>query len=384
MVADRLQDGGEWDRGVVLHWLESLQVALGQRLCLSQEGIAYVLATPDDTHRVRRAVERGLAEANALLSLLGAGGPTPPCAVLAFDLDSDYHTFISMYYPPEGSWASSGGLYIAHEASGFPVVAIRARHRPFIDEILGHELTHHVLAALRLPMWLQEGLAGLVQDRVAETSSFWVDTEMVARQRACWNERPLDEFWSGDSFESPHDELQRLSYHLAQWLVRKELSSDAPRFCGFVRSCAENGDDWAATEHFGQSKENWARTAIGLPHVDEPRLRANTPLLPHPHVLRFDVTLQDWAEVHRIAEMSDAEAGPLGPAEIRLMEFGVAYVQGDHRLPCAWCGLRKVEEHPSGVVLWFPPAILHIPNRAFANEVDRLRVLAIARLFVPA
>jgi hypothetical protein len=382
--AEREKRGDGWLSAAAGHWLKSLADALGGRFSLASEGPVQVLGTPADLTRVLPAIKRGVTEASTLRAMIAPIVPISPLAMVSFDRDRDYFTFVAAYYPDEGHWAASGGVYLSSEHAPFPCVAFRSRVRDFIEEVVSHEMTHHIVHDLGLPVWLEEGLTKMIQERASGKPAFWIDAATVAEQRALWAKDGLGKFWSGSSFHSPRDQRQRLSYHLAQWLVRKELEENRQRFFRFVKGCVDYGDQWAAAEHFGQSRENWARASLGLPLVPEPRLRANTPLLPHPHILRFDVTTQDWDDLHRIAGMADAEPGPLGPAEVRIMEYGVVYAQGSQRLPFAWCCLTGVQEHSSGMVLQRGPAFLHIPNRAFEAAEHRRRVLAIARLFAPA
>ena len=144
--------------------------------------------------------------------------------VLAFDSDEHYYDYIADFYPDEGEFGLSGGIFMAQ---GYGHFAFRVYSSGAHDRVIAHELNHALLRHLPLPLWLNEGVTQVMEDLVVGNSYFMVDREILRRHSEYWNETTIHEFWSGDSFDSP-DDGQELSYHLAQVIVRN-LMSDYPK-----------------------------------------------------------------------------------------------------------------------------------------------------------
>jgi hypothetical protein len=186
----------------------------------------------------------------ALGPILG-GEKIKPVAVVALESAESYLTFIAPYYPDEGEFATSGGQYNAAFEGSFPFITL-----PVIGEyesagVIAHEMTHHALAEFGLPLWVEEGLTQMMEERVTGQLMFRFDEEMVERHQARWEESGLEDFWTGASFLSPHEDEQELSYHLSQLLVRAQLQRDPARFFLFARDCRLKGSEVACAEHLG-------------------------------------------------------------------------------------------------------------------------------------
>jgi hypothetical protein len=99
-----------------------------------------------------------------------------------------------------------------------------------------HELVHNLLSRLPIPLWLNEGLAVVIEGRVSRFP-FRVDAEMVDRHTRHWSEENIQAFWSGKSFNVPGEENE-LSYSLAAILLTL-LSEKGGDFITFIRNA-----DW--------------------------------------------------------------------------------------------------------------------------------------------
>ncbi len=148
--------------------------------------------------------------------------------VLLLFLDADdYYSYISYFYR-QGDYPQSGGGFLR---SGYAHVAV-----PFIDMhsahvVLAHELTHNLLCHLTIPIWLNEGLAVVIEG-VARRSPFRLDQELVDEHLEHWNENNIQAFWAGKSFHIPGQD-NKLSYSLAAVFV-KLLFEKGPDFKFFV------------------------------------------------------------------------------------------------------------------------------------------------------
>lgn len=151
------------------------------------------------------------------------------CHVLLFFADQDdYYTYISFYHP-DGLYPLSGGVFLgrgyAHVA--LPFVTPRSAEHTII-----HELVHNLLAHLPLPLWLNEGVAVIIE-RAIERRPFLLDREVVERHARHWTETSIQTFWAGTSFSIP-GESNELSYRLAEILVTL-LSEKGPAFIDFIK-----------------------------------------------------------------------------------------------------------------------------------------------------
>ncbi|TWU07513.1 hypothetical protein [Stieleria varia] len=178
--------------------------ALGQRILASSE-------------RARRVILKTL---DGVASVQGFGKHV---VMLFADIDS-YYDYVSDFYPDEGEFARSGGMFLD---VGYGHFAICPAYGDNYQRVIAHELNHALLRHLPLPLWLNEGVTQFIEDVVMGSSYFMVNHEILRRHRSYWNSRTIDAFWSGDSFYSP-DDGQALSYHLSQVLFRN-LMSDFPK-----------------------------------------------------------------------------------------------------------------------------------------------------------
>jgi hypothetical protein len=152
--------------------------------------------------------------------------------VLAFDDESTYYDYVADYYPEDGAFATSGGIFLS---DGYDHFAFWTRGCHQLDRTIAHELTHAMLCHLPLPLWLNEGVTQLLEDIVLDSSSFVIDRDLVQRHREYWSQDTIDGFWSGESFYLP-SEGQPLSYHLALILVRNLCSDYQSKVLDFLRN----------------------------------------------------------------------------------------------------------------------------------------------------
>ena len=65
---------------------------------------------------------------------------------------------------------------------------------------LAHELMHNCVVHLRLPVWLNEGLAVVFDRTVAQGRQPILDADLRDRHLAFWNPEKIQKFWAGVSF----------------------------------------------------------------------------------------------------------------------------------------------------------------------------------------
>jgi len=167
--------------------------------------------------------------------------------VIVFNDIDNYYSYMSYYYPEDGVYGLSSGVYLNN---GYGHFVFPHQDVTYAESIIAHEMTHSLLSHLPIPLWLNEGMAVTIEDMITGTAPLRMDNELFARHKAFWDEKEIQEFWSGDAFHRP-DEGQELSYHLARFAV-KSLSHDYERFVRFANKANyDDGGESAANEIFG-------------------------------------------------------------------------------------------------------------------------------------
>lgn len=264
-------------RAVAAAWLDELRDAM-----------------PTDSRRWRRASVEGLAPlegsvglraakaADHSIDVIGkamreirgdpATNPIPPIAVVILATAEEYYSFISHFYGEEGEYATSGGIYVRSSADTFPLLAVNGQMTEHLESTIAHELTHHALhpdmtdagISEGLPLWAEEGLTQLMEERVTGLANFRFDRALLARHRELWEEIGFDGFADGSTFHSPEGERQDLSYNLALALTNNLLTTRPKAFFAFARACRNEGANAAdaASDHLGGSVEELARALL--------------------------------------------------------------------------------------------------------------------------
>jgi hypothetical protein len=155
---------------------------------------------------------------------------------IVFDDVEKYYSYIAYFYPPEGEFAASGGVFVqrgyGRTGWGYGHFVLHGSVIVGIERTVAHELTHNCLRHLPIPGWLNEGLATTVESVVMGDGGLVVRREDIEEHRAHWRDGVIQQFWSGAAVHRP-DDGSRLTYHLARMAV-KALSSDYTRFREFV------------------------------------------------------------------------------------------------------------------------------------------------------
>ncbi|MEY4750679.1 MAG: hypothetical protein RIQ60_2893 [Pseudomonadota bacterium] len=192
------------------------------------------LAMADYVANTRRRITRLLPELADYRS-----GEKP--VVLVLDDEDAYYAYVSIYYPDEGEFAVSGGMFIDAGCPHF--VAVYA-DLSAIEPVIAHEMTHLALAPLSLPRWLDEGIAVNTEHRLTGARARQQSAQQLhQQQQRFWTAQTIQEFWSGSAFLRS-DDANTLSYELARILV-DQLSRHWLDFAAFVRT-AKRHDAGAA------------------------------------------------------------------------------------------------------------------------------------------
>lgn len=229
-------------------WLLHLRDALGQGYELRESAHAAVLSTGGErfASTMLDFVERTRRRIAVTLEGLATFRADDREILIIFDDPETYYRYVSHAYPEDGEFAFSSGMFLHAGSPHF--VTMQAEHQT-VERVIAHEMTHASLAHLPIPLWLNEGLAVNVEDRLmGKLPKLFEPAEMRQKHLAFWSSDTIQEFWSGHSFGRPDDGCM-LSYDLAQILV-EILAGHWSQFRAFAAAASyQDAGTFAASEH---------------------------------------------------------------------------------------------------------------------------------------
>jgi hypothetical protein len=245
-------------------WLLHLRDFLGPEARLTEtDGVRVLSSWP---HGVACAAARFMSvtrkRIGTLLDCLAKFPDDQPITLITFDTEDAYYHYVANYYPEEGEFAFSSGMFID---AGCPHFVALREDLAQLEPVIAHEMTHHALAHLQLPLWLDEGITVNSEQRLAiQYRHPGAALELLGKHHEFWNEQTIQEFWSGRSFHRP-DEGNALSYDLARAIVGL-VGRDWPSFREFA-SRAQRADGGAAAARAALSLDlgELAAAAINMP-----------------------------------------------------------------------------------------------------------------------
>jgi hypothetical protein len=262
---------------VAVSWLDDLRSVLGEPYRASSSD-HFLLLSPGSEREAKLFLDYAEKTRKRILHLLDGiasdGGYGKSCVLAFADIDS-YYEYVANYYPAEGEYAFSSGMYINDGYGHFVYVAAEM---VAIEPIIAHELTHMQLTHLPLPAWLNEGLAVNTENILSPRSgSHFTPAEMRSKHSVFWDEKTIQEFWSGKSFLRV-DDGNLLSYDLAKQLTTL-ISQNRASFVSFSNAADifDSGQQ-AAEHHLGIPLEHAVSHLLGAGNWrPEPSLWGNPP-----------------------------------------------------------------------------------------------------------
>ena len=246
-------------------WLSKLRASFSEPLDLRESANFFALsALPARETEVlldyaERALKRNLATLGDIASDAGHGKHV----VMVLPSEDDYYHYVSEYYPQEGEFAFSSGMFLHH---GYGHFVFCKGNMDAMEPTLVHELAHALVAHLPMPAWVNEGLAVNTERRWAPRPAQYQPHELARKHSRFWNDETMQQFWSGKSYLRP-DDGNLLSYDLAQRLIAL-IGQDHERLTRFVHQCsAEDGGSQAALEVLGVTLGELTEEAIGAHFV---------------------------------------------------------------------------------------------------------------------
>ena len=211
-------------------------------LILSSEEARYV-------QLLSRFLERSLKVITTDLENIASDDGYGKHVVLIFSEQQPYYDYISHFYPVEGEFILSSGIFLN---SGYGHFEFPFLEMDEAEATSAHELTHACLRHLPIPLWLNEGFAVTMEDEICGSQPLRMDRDRMQEHMRFWNAETIQEFWSGTSFNRT-DEGSSLSYELARYCLRA-LSHNHDDIAAFSNTATyEDAGEQAAIEVYGGS-----------------------------------------------------------------------------------------------------------------------------------
>jgi hypothetical protein len=246
-------------------WLLHMREACGPTFRLYETDDAYVLSPLDNGVLCATAAYIATTRKRVQTVLHGVAkfASGEKSILLVMDDEDMYYKYVAAYYPDDGEFAGSGGMFIN---AGCPHFVVTVADLSAIEPVIAHEVTHSALAHLALPRWLDEGLAVNTEQRLTGVPlHIYSPRELSSKHVAYWGEAEIAQFWSGASFFRPDDGTM-LSYDLARILVA-QLSGNWDRFMGFVNNAdRDDAGARAAREHLDVALGTLVCALLELPY----------------------------------------------------------------------------------------------------------------------
>jgi hypothetical protein len=244
---------------ITARWLQELAQNLGGGAQVHRSGNFYCLSDLEakTTDSLLKYAESALDTVRGYLGKAAWSGYRGRHVLLFFSDPDDYYAYVSYYYR-DGTHILSGGIFLR---GGYAHIALPYHNTLTAQHTLPHELTHNLLCHLPIPLWLNEGLAVVLEGMVTRRA-FLMDRELADRHRNHWNETNIQAFWAGKTFDNPGDDSQ-LSYNLGSILVGL-LSEQGADFAEFIRAAdwRDAGQD-AAVNFLGHGLEETVAGFLG-------------------------------------------------------------------------------------------------------------------------
>lgn len=248
---------------VVRHWMNRVRERLGGGYKVS-ESENFVLLNESDAAKgsnLHSFLERTRAHIYRVVGDVREPESWGKHVVIRLSKEDDYYAYIS-HDRPDGEYAESSGIFL-NRGYGH-IVLPKSWSESEEAKVLVHELTHDLLVHLPHPKWLSEALAMAFETEVGGQSVL-VTREIARRHREYWNEKTIQDFWSGVSYSDV--EGQELSYDLASILlnlIHTELRPSPEDFRKFVlRADWTDAGAVAVREHLDEELENLVATFLG-------------------------------------------------------------------------------------------------------------------------
>lgn len=227
-------------------WVMLLSKDLGDKYTIASSN-GFLMLSPLKDHQVQSLLSVAIQAKRIITSeVITEFADGSPILVIIFQDESLYRKYIEPLYTENGSsWMPSTGVYLSEVT--YPHIALMAFDDLYGSQvILSHELTHFYTSAYKLPRWLDEGVACVVQQSTIPRAVPSFSMDVYRDFQNFWTPENIEDFLSGKLFEALNTNHEFV-YLLAEILVRNLINIDRDDFHKFiVNSEREDGGRGAA------------------------------------------------------------------------------------------------------------------------------------------
>ena len=250
---------GAWQEAA-FDWLSELQGHLGADYSVHQSANFLLLTSrgPSSSKSILGTCESAVLLLTNWLGKIAEKRGYGKHVILDFASRGSYYDYVSYFYPPGAPLIASGGIFLG---GGYQHIALPPANST--QDALIHELTHNRLSHLRLPLWLEEGIAVTMERRIGGKKHGMLDRELQRKHHNYWTKETIAAFWAGSSFKNIDGKVIHLSYSLAEILVDL-LVQEFANFMEFVaRADRKDAGQAASADVLGVSLNDIVSTFLG-------------------------------------------------------------------------------------------------------------------------
>ncbi len=225
---------------VACQWMELFAGALGEGYQVYRGGEFLLLARADDrqAREVLGFLESCMARMLQSLPFVDESELYGKLVAIVFGDEQEFYEYLADFHQEDGDYGMVGAVYLNRGYGHFAMPSLDLAN---YQAQMCHELCHVLLAALQLPLWLDEAITGEIEHQLVGSNPYLLDRSIIRQHREYWDLERLESFWRGESFHFP-DEGQELSYHLARFIFKSLADLSTPEsMIRFVKS-ADQGD----------------------------------------------------------------------------------------------------------------------------------------------
>jgi len=246
----------EWCQ-IQRHWLKEVGKAAGEQFGII-ESPRFLLLAPqaEEAGWMLEIAEAAQEKVIAALGQRPGGGVVGKIPIIKFMGEALYRQHVR-YYRADGKPGQSDGICIRdHGEIHVALPALRT-----IRTVLPHELVHVHLGALRLPLWLNEGVAQIV----ARRWKYAMTAELELEARLWWRTRGLEQFWSGEVWHAARTgEGVTFAYIFSERLTKDIRALGEADFKQFLNTAdARDAGETACQQVYGFGLQVWAQKLLG-------------------------------------------------------------------------------------------------------------------------
>ena len=239
-------------------WLTRLRDALSEPYQLMESDHLFILtAYRGDANWMIEYAERAYSAIDDLVHDVLPKDRFGKLVILIFGGEARFWQYVR-YYHPATSTREAAGVFI-RDGDAHIAIATMQKFRM----IAAHEMAHAVVSHLKLPTWVDEGIAQRISRQITRRGISDAAPD-IDRHRDYWKTHGVQGFWSGTSFKCSDDRTRLMVYELSELLVDAMAALDRKTFKAFLGEAGRaDAGDGACRKHYGLGLEVWMKQVLG-------------------------------------------------------------------------------------------------------------------------